>query len=568
MRGSFYALAALLLGAGPAGAKPPEDSGRFAAFSPLSQAQLYTKRMRFTRGEPMISVGIMEGQEQVILQADGPVRLMFDEASLPKTVYAPPATHFSFRVLSRRRAELHHWLVVDSTPYLALEQVKEAEAVWKARGYPVRTFEVGTIMALKGNVLDTRARHVAIGGYARAAQAEREAQKIFKAYKLRTFVHEELLAPPGGEIGVYDEAGRLIHKATDSLYFGTVLGGQVEVRDVEHGRGYRSHGRQDRAFHGHIYVSLDRRGKLSVVNSVGAEALLGGLVPAEIFATAPLEALKAQAVTARGEIFSKLGHRHFGEPYHLCSEQHCQVYAGAGHERATTNQAVAETRGLLAVRPRDKDAEAPLSLVDSVYSSTCGGFSEANEAVWDREASESLRAKLDSIGDDPALLAFKAGLDDKNLRAFLESYPPVACARSSFVNKQKFRWRRTVTADRLAKVGAELGIGTPTGVEILGRGPGGRITGLRVKGASGTKDVLRELPVRRLFQNLNSGLFVIDEVRDPKTGALSAVTFVGGGWGHGVGMCQVGAIGRAERGHDFRQILAHYYNQAVVERIY
>lgn len=555
------------MGASPAYAGPPATSGGFGAFSPLSQQQLYTKRMRFRRGEPMISVGIMEHQERVVLEADSPVRVMFDEGSLPKTLYAPPATQFAFRALSAKPAGLRYWLVVQSTPYLALRQARETEKIWRSRGYEVRNFEVGTIVALKGNVLDTRSRHVAIGGYRSRRLADREIGRIFKQHGLRTFVQEELLSPPSGVIGVYDESGRLIHRAKDSVYFGTLQGGRVQVQNVEHGRGYKSHGRHTRDFHGHIYVALDRSGKLSVINSVGAEALLGGLVPAEIFAAAPLEALKAQAVTARGEIFSKLGHRHFGEPFHLCSEQHCQVYAGAGHERASTNKAVADTRGLLAVRPLTKK-KAALTLVDSVYSSTCGGFSEANEAVWDREASESLRPKIDGIGQDPALSAFVDGLNDKNLRGFLEAYPPVACARSSFVNKKKFRWRRTVSAGKLAKIGKKLGVGRVRDVQIIGRGPGGRITGLRIKGSKGTKDVLRELPVRRLFGNLNSGLFVLDKDRDAKSQALRSVTFVGGGWGHGVGMCQVGAIGRAERGHTFRQILAHYYNDAVVERIY
>lgn len=548
-------------------ADPPADRGHFVTFSPLSQRQLYEKRMRFAGGEPMISVGIMDSQAEVTLEADGPVRLMFDEDQLPKTVYAPPAARFSFKPLTARPAKLAYWVVVETTPYLAVEQAEATRAQWAERGYPTRVFEVGTIVALRGNVLDTRARHVAVGGYSNHTRAERQMRRIFKKRGLRTFVHEQLLEPSRGTVGVYDGEGRLIHEAQDSVYFGTVQGGLVEVHDVEHGRGYRSHGRQNRQFWGHIYVALDRHGKLSVINSVGAEKLLGGLVPAEIFATAPLEALKAQAVTARGEIFSKLGHRHFGEPFHLCSEQHCQVYAGAGHERPATNKAVAQTRGLLAVRPR-KNKQAPLTLVDSVYSSTCGGFSEANEAVWDREASQSLRPRLDAIGNDPLLAEFKTGMSEEKLRGFLQAYPPVACAASSFVNKKKFRWRRSFSARRLSRIGKKLGVGTIEDISVLGRGPGGRITGLRIKGKGGQRDVLRELPVRRLFGNLNSGLFVLDLERDPRTGALVNVVFVGGGWGHGVGMCQVGAIGRAERGHDFRKILGHYYNGAVVERVY
>jgi SpoIID/LytB domain protein len=73
--------------------------------------------------------------------------------------------------------------------------------------------------------------------------------------------------------------------------------------------------------------------------------------------------------------------------------------------------------------------------------------------------------------------------------------------------------------------------------------------------------------VRRLFSNLNSGMFVLDVKKDDD-GFVESLTFTGGGWGHGVGMCQMGAIGRAEAGHSFSRILGHYYGGAVVERIY
>jgi SpoIID/LytB domain protein len=271
-------------------------------------------------------------------------------------------------------------------------------------------------------------------------------------------------------------------------------------------------------------------------------------------------------VTARGEIFSKLGQRHFGEPYHLCSEQHCQVYAGAGFERLETNRAVDETRGLLAVRPRQQEGES-LRLVDSVYSSSCGGFSGANEDVWGNSPSESLRPKLDGRDEDPAFVPFKGGLDEKNLRNWLESYPPTECARSSFARPEKFRWKKTIGGAELERVIAPLAIGRLKDVHVLGREPGGRVTGLRLQGTERSTDVLRELPVRRLFRNLNSGMFVFDLARDKK-GLITSISFTGGGWGHGVGMCQVGAIGRAERKEDFRQILGHYYNGAVVERLY
>jgi SpoIID/LytB domain protein len=541
------------------------EVGRFLPFSPLSLEDLYAKRMRFDGGEPIISVGIMEHQPRVRLAADGPTRLMFDEASLPKTVYAPPESRFELRPLSAKKAVLRFWAVVDTKKYAEVDAAESVRAEWARKGYETKVFEAGTIVALRGNVLDTRERRIAVGNFAKVRQAEALISKLSQKESLRPFVHEELVRAPRGIIGVYDERGRLIHRASDSVYFGTIGAGRIQIDDVEHSRGYRSHGRQTRSYWGHVYVVIDRTGKLAVTNSVGAEILLKGLVPAEIFATAPLEALKAQAVTARGEIFSKLGHRHYGEPYHLCSEMHCQVYAGAGFERDTTSRAVEETRGLLAVRPR-KSEDGPLSLVDSVYSSTCGGFSEDNEIVWDNPASESLRARLDGIASDPALAAFSDGLTEENVRAWLESYPPAECARSSFVRKDKFRWSRTFEGAELDRIVDRLGIGSLHDIRVLGRGKGGRVKGLRFIGANATVDVVRELPVRRLFDNLSSGMFVLDLER--AKGGVKSVTFTGGGWGHGVGMCQVGAIGRAERGQDFRKILAHYYNGATVVGIY
>lgn len=542
------------------------EAGRFASFSPLSASELYEKRMRFSSGEPIVSVGLMTGQRDVALEGGGPLRLMFEEKRLPKTVYAPEKTRFSFTVSKGKPAKVKTWVVVETLPYLDVKGAQVRLEAWTKRGYAAHVFDVGTVVGVSGNVLDTREKRLAIGGFDRREPAEVLAAKLFASDGLRTTLFEELVKKPNGTVLVKDASGRVVHRATNSVYVGTLDDEAITIFDVEHSKGYASHGRQTRKYWGGVYVVVDRDGKLAVVNSVGAERLLGGLVPAEIFATAPAAALEAQAVTARGEIFSKLAHRHFAEPYHLCSEQHCQVYAGAGREQAATNAAVEATRGLLAVRPRGND-KAPLELVDSVYASTCGGFSEANEVVWDQTPSPSLRPRLDGPENDPALKAFAGGLDDRNMKNWVRSYPPTYCARSTFTKASKVRWKKTFHADRLTKIVAELGVGRVTDVAILGRGKGGRVTGLRILGSDGKADVLRELPVRRLFANLNSGAFILD-VEKNDDGFVEKLTFEGGGWGHGVGMCQMGAIGRAEAGQSFRQILGHYYGGAQVERIY
>ena len=548
-------LLAIVLGLASASAEA-RPAG-FATIAPLDLDELYAKRMRFHRGVPRISVGVMDGQRRVTLGADTPLRMMFDEVDIPKVLYGPEGSRYELRVLSSKPADIRYWVVVHT------RRVSEGPASaarltrWAKLGLPVRQFEVGTINALGGTVLDTRELHVGVGGFAPLRAAERLLGALTASgpNPEERFIHEELVAPPSGTIGIYSPSGKLQHRAAGSVYVGTVTGGSVSVDAVEYGRGYSWHGREGRRFRDHIYVTIDRRGRLAVVNSISAEKLLSGLVPAEIFATAPLEALKAQAVTARGEIFSKIAHRHLGDPYHLCSEQHCQVYSGLGIEQPSTNRAVTETRGLLAVRPR-RTKRDPLVLVDSRYSSSCGGHSEANDIVWGTAASDSLRPRLDAVGRDPAMAAFATGLTDANIRAFLESYPPAACASSSFTKPGKYRWTRTFTATQAHGLVSHLGVGTPTALEVLGRGKGGRVTGLRVKGTGGEADVLRELPVRRLFGNLNSGMFVLD-VKRRAGGAIESLAFTGGGWGHGVGMCQMG-----------RKILRHYYNGAVVERVY
>lgn len=547
-------------------AESDPDAGRFLRYTPLTLAELYEKRIRFHRREPLLSVGIMDNQPSVTVGATGPIRLMFEEQDLPKTVYGGAEARFVLKRISGKPAELRHWVIVEARGPFERAAVEASGEAFKKAGRQTKIFEVGTVVALKGSVLDTRQLQLGIGGFAEREAAEQLLRDLAREGRTQMFLHEELIATPSGVIGIYDEAGALLHRTADAVYVGTVVGRQVRVAAVEFARGYKNHGREDRQYWGHVYVVIDGRGQLAVVNSIGAERFLRGLVPAEIFAKAPLEALKAQAVTARGEIFSKLGHRHFGDPFHLCSEQHCQVYQGAQDEQPGPNQAVKETRGLLAVRPRTKPDE-PLTLVDSVYSSSCGGYSETNDTVWGTPPSPSLRAEVDGAKNDPALAAVKDGLTEPKLRAFLESYPPTDCARATLAQPGKFRWKKVFKQPELDAIGDQAGVGRIKDVIVLGRGPGGRVTGLRLVGVKGSTEILRELPVRRLFQNLSSGLFVLDVLKNDK-GEVHSLSFTGGGWGHGVGMCQMGAIGRAERGQTFKQILDHYYGGAVVEDVY
>jgi SpoIID/LytB domain protein len=138
---------------------------------------------------------------------------------------------------------------------------------------------------------------------------------------------------------------------------------------------------------------------------------------------------------------------------------------------------------------------------------------------------------------------------------------PTYCALSGLAKPDKVRWRRVFTQREIDEICAPLGSGPVVAMAVEGRGVSGRARALRVLGTKSATKIYGELNIRRLLKNLNSGMFVIE-----KSG--SDWVFTGGGWGHGSGMCQTGAIGRAERGATYGDILGWYYSGAKPVRIY
>jgi SpoIID/LytB domain protein len=316
------------------------------------------------------------------------------------------------------------------------------------------------------------------------------------------------------------------------------------------------------------------------------ERLVKGVVPSEIFSKAHPEALKAQAVTARGEVLAKVGARHLGDPYLLCAEQHCQVYRGLAAEKPKTDAAVEDTFGeALFAHTRPPPAgdsteseeaadderavatappveETVSTLVNSVYSAVCGGWTEDNDVVWGGPPDPSLRGRPDFEPTQRSVRKFADGIGDALIRRFVTQGVPSYCALSGMARADKLRWKRIFTPADVDALCAPLGIKHVRKMTVEGRGVSGRARALRIEGRDGeVARVVGELQIRRLFKNLNSGMFVIDKF-------AGKWIFTGGGWGHGSGMCQTGAIGRAQRGANYRQILAWYYSGAAPEAIY
>jgi SpoIID/LytB domain protein len=190
----------------------------------------------------------------------------------------------------------------------------------------------------------------------------------------------------------------------------------------------------------------------------------------------------------------------------------------------------------------------------------CGGHGEHNEHVWGSAPSESLRGRPDVAPREAPRWARGLAAEPR-LREFLAASPDAWCRRPAAARRDRFRWERRFAPAELDAALAPLGIGKVRSLAVPARGVSGRARVLRVEGASGRAEVTGELRIRRLLGGLPSAMFVVD--REGETTVLR-----GGGWGHGAGMCQWGAVGRAEAGQGYREILRAYYSGADVDRVY
>ena len=511
------------------------------------------KRLDFRGGEPQVAIGLMEGRREVRFSPKGRMRLRFG-GEAEKVLEAPAGSVWTVRVTDGTPAELTTRIQLAELPFADKAGLAEAQEQWRARGLEVRVHVLGVLFGIAGKVIDNR-RYLLLLDEALSPKAAPQRQaELLSQFGVRTTLFEEVRSPSHAILEVRDEAGGVVGLAQDSVYAETLDGAGFDVRQVEHDVGYDNHGFEDRGFRGTLQLSVDRHGTLAVVNEVKLEELLKGLVPSEIYARAHPEALKAQAVTARGEVLAKVGIKHLADPYLLCSEQHCAVYKGRTGEAASTSTAVEDTRGLALFAANGK-------LVDSVYSAMCGGHTEDNDVVWGGPPNPSLRGRPDILGPLEGLPT------PASLAEYLRAELPSACRLSTFARPGKYRWEKRFTVEQVNGLTSHLGVGPVHALSLGERGVSGRARTLTVAGERGVTQVRGELNIRRLFGMLNSSMALVEEERDAEN-RLTGWRFRGGGWGHGVGMCQTGAIGRAEAGQSYQDILRFYFNGAEVAPIY
>lgn len=323
-------------------------------------------------------------------------------------------------------------------------------------------------------------------------------------------------------------------------------------------------------YRGVAEVGYNSSGKLAGINELPIEQYLYGVVPRELppVPYGELEAQKAQAVAARTYAMGGMGKRK-ADGYDLLPTETDQVYGGYNAEHPISSSAVDGTAGIVATYNG--------TYAQTLYSSTSGGFTANNEDVYNSAPIAYLRGKPDAergkaLEHVPSLEVFKRAGNPTNLRA----------KGNGDFEADWSRYHRWVVEWSAAEMAEVLSASFNTTVQqvneirVTDRADQGRVRVIEFDTDAGvltsTKDQIRSrlryITATGSHASLRSTLFYIEPVVDPSTKATVGWKAYGGGWGHGVGMSQTGAVGMAERGRSYQEILNHYYTGITLEKRY
>lgn len=427
------------------------------------------------------------------------------------------------------------WRIFPKTFQLGEEAEAEAYlAEWRAKGYDPELITLGRRHeTASGAFLDNRIYWVALA-HRPTEQESRALVQSLNAEGVWAWVRPERVSKGSGTAALLDAAGQ--ERAVVDLPI--VLDAQTPIAMNKTGTW--------REYRGTVSIEPGKNGQLEGYLRVAFEDYLAGVLPGEMPAAWPMEALKAQAVAARSDTLAHLGLKHELEGYDFDDTEANRVYAGHGARHERTDQAVRETAGIVIAQGS--------RMVPAVFSSNAGGWTAANETVWSSPADTALRPIADfPAGANPA----SNGPTAYGIERWLTSRP----AAYSADDDRFYRWRETRTQAELTRqVNARHAVGTVQRIELGNRAACGRLESVRVAGSENTVTIQKELPIRQAFGGLPSAKFFVQQ-------GNGVYTFIGGGRGHGAGLCQHGARGRALAGQNFETIVTHYFRGVTLQRV-
>ncbi len=401
-----------------------------------------------------------------------------------------------------------------------------------------------------------------------------------------------------GGIAITDAQGRVERFAhVDGVELQLRNATTFTLRSVTIGIDFHWQQQEDQTFTGDLLLRADAQRRLLVINRVPVEAYVTSVIASEMSATAHPELLKAHAIISRSWLLAQLvpwqsaqdkpGQSRTAEEivrwydrenhadFDICADDHCQRYQGVTKvTTARVYEAINATRGVVLAYQGE--------LCDARFSKSCGGFTELFSTAWADAEVPYLQAFYDG-GVLPADCRLPLN-DEANAAAWIRQAPPAFCNANdaTILNRilpdfdqattDFFRWQVTLEqAELQSLLERKLGLsfGAILALESVERGASGRLKRLRIVGEQRTLVIGKELEIRRALSpsHLYSSAFVI-ESEAVQNGVPARFTLRGAGWGHGVGLCQIGAALMAEQGYDAAQILQHYYRGTQLFELY
>lgn len=416
---------------------------------------------------------------------------------------------------------------------------------------------------------------------------------LLTAYKLKGN-----LIPPGEySVSIKDQKIEFNGDSYDELTFESdqLHSDQFKLKDVIIGVEFHWERKEDQQFLGGLKFILteseDAEFALTAINIVSLEDYLKSVISSEMSSTSSEHLLKAHAIISRSWLLAQIlnnrsqekkeskhdssivtsteiikwydreDHEHFD----VCADDHCQRYQGVTRQKTElVNRVLDETLG--------KVISYRGSICDARYSKCCGGMMETFENVWEPIIHPYLQAKPDNFSGHPIPDLCNEEEADKWIR----TSPDAFCnTQDSNILKQVlndydqetddfYRWKVTYTQKEISElINDRLGIdfGHIIDLQPLERGTSGRITRLKIIGSEKIMIIGKELVIRRALSksHLYSSAFTVDVMDEDDDGIPQKFVLNGAGWGHGVGLCQIGAAMMADKGHRYDEILQHYF---------
>lgn len=342
--------------------------------------------------------------------------------------------------------------------------------------------------------------------------------------------------------------------------------------------------------------------KIVAINELPVEKYLESVISSEMSATSSLELLKAHAVISRSWLLAQMkkrrevaesGNNFFSFTkkedtlirwydredhtlFDVCADDHCQRYQGITKETSPhVAEAIRQTKGQILM---DGD-----EICDARFSKCCGGITEEFQYCWEDTPKTYLTAVRDiALGVEHTLPNLT---NEEEAEKWIRFNPPAFCNTqdkkilSEVLNDYDqetvnfYRWKETLSQEKLQQLIADklkMDLGAILDMKAVERGKSGRISKLQIIGTEKTFTIGKELEIRRTLSDshLLSSAFVVDKYDKNEQGVPQRFELIGAGWGHGVGLCQIGAAVMGEQGYHYDAILLHYYQGAEIKKLY